>query len=193
MVGDVLSDGIGEGAWMIGFLLAQRLAELALGRHNTARLRAEGAVEFGAGHYPVMVALHAAWWLTLAWLGHDRALDPGWLAVFVVLQAVRVWVIASLGRRWTTRVLVLRGAPPVVRGPYRWLRHPNYVVVVLEIAVVPLALRLPGVALIFSAANAALLAWRIRLENRALAWAAGSGGPDAAIASTTLANGYPRR
>lgn len=182
-----------EGVWLIGFVLVQRLTELVLARRNTARLKAAGAVEFGAGHYPVMVALHAAWWLTLAWLGHDRAVNLGWLAVFVVLQAGRVWVIASLGQRWTTRVLVLPGAPPVVRGPYRLLRHPNYVVVVLEIAVVPLALGLPGVALIFSAANAALLAWRIRLENRALAWAAGSGRPGAAIASATLANGYPRR
>jgi len=184
---------MGDGVWLIGFLMAQRLAELAIARRNTAALRAAGAVEFGAGHYPAMVALHAAWWLTLAWLGHGRAVDPGWLAVFVVLQAGRVWVIGSLGRRWTTRVLVLPGAPRVIGGPYRFLRHPNYAVVILEIAVVPLALGLPGVALIFSAANAALLAWRIRLENRALAWAAASSGPSAAIVSATLANGYPRR
>ena len=184
---------MGEGVWLIGFLAAQRLAELALVRRNTARLKAEGAVEFGAGHYPVMVALHAAWWLALAGFGYDRPVNLGWLAVFVVLQAARIWVIASLGRRWTTRVLVLPGAPPVAQGPYRWLRHPNYAIVVLEIAVVPLALGLPGVALVFSAANAVLLAWRIRLENRALAWAAGAGGRHEAIAAVTLANGYPRR
>ncbi|MBS0532622.1 MAG: hypothetical protein JSR72_01060 [Proteobacteria bacterium] len=165
---------MGNGVWLVGFLAAQRLAELALARRNTTRLKAEGAVEFGAGHYPVMVALHSAWWLALAGFGHDRPVNLGWLAVFVALQAARIWVIASLGRRWTTRVLVLPGARPVAQGPYRWLRHPNYAIVVLEIAVVPLALGLPGVALVFSAANAALLAWRISLENRALAWAAGA-------------------
>lgn len=184
---------MGEGAWLIGFLLVQRLAELVLARRNTARLRAEGAVEFGAGHYPVMVTLHAAWWLALAWFGHDRPVNLGWLALFVLLQAARVWVIASLGGRWTTRVMVLPGAEVVARGPYRWLKHPNYLVVALEIAVVPLALGLPGVALTFTLANAALLAWRIRLENRALAWSAGAGPQPEANASATLANGYPRR
>jgi methyltransferase len=98
--------------------------------------------------------------------------NPVWLAVFVLLQIGRVWVIASLGRRWTTRVIVLPGSGPVGRGPYRWLKHPNYLVVALEIAVVPLALGLPWVALIFSLANAALLFYRIRVENEALAWAA---------------------
>lgn len=180
---------MGEGAWLIAFLVAQRLAELMLARSNATRLKVEGAMEFGAGHYPVMVVLHASWLAALAWLGHDRDLDPGWLALFVVLQVGRIWVIASLGRRWTTRVLVLPGAAPVMRSPYRWLRHPNYLLVVLEIAVVPLALGLPFVALIFSLANAALLAWRIRVENRALIWAAGEGPPSGAIPSATLAKG----
>ena len=182
-----------EGGWLIGFLLLQRLAELALARRNRARLLAAGAVEFGAGHYPVMVALHAGWWLTLAWLGHDRPVNLGWLVLFVVLQAGRIWMIGTLGARWTTRILVLPGAPPVTGGPYRWLRHPNYVIVALEIAVVPLARGLPGAALAFTAANAVLLAWRIRLENRALAWAAGAGRPRVVFASATLANGNPRR
>lgn len=164
---------MGEGLWLIGFLLVQRLGELVLAQRNTAALRAAGAVEFGAGHYPVMVALHAAWWLTLAWFGYDRPVNFGWLAMFVLLQAARIWVIASLGGRWTTRIVVLPGAEAVVRGPYRWLSHPNYVVVALEIAVVPLALGLPGVAAAFTVANGAMLVWRIRLENKALAWAAG--------------------
>ena len=163
---------MGEGAWLVAFLIAQRLAELGLAQFNTVRLRAEGGVEFGAAHYPLMVALHVFWLLGLWTLGHDRALIAFWLAVFVLLQVGRLWVIASLGRRWTTRVIVLRGAAPVASGPYRWLKHPNYLVVALEIAVVPLALGLPLFALVFSVLNAALLAYRIRVENAALAWSA---------------------
>ena len=162
---------MGEAAWLIAFLVVQRLAELGLAQWNTLRLRAAGGVEFGASHYPLMVALHGLWLLGLWLFGHDRSVDPIWLAVFILLQAGRIWVIASLGRRWTTRVIMVPGVPPVARGPYRWLRHPNYAVVVAEIAVVPLALGLPLFALLFSAANAALLAYRIGVENRALAWA----------------------
>jgi methyltransferase len=163
---------MGEGAWLVAFLLAQRLAELGFAQFNTRRLRANGGVEFGAAHYPLMIALHASWLLSLWALGNDRPIIKFWLAVFIILQIGRLWVIASLGRRWTTRVIVLRGAAPVARGPYRWLKHPNYLIVALEIAVVPLALGLPMVALIFSIANAALLIYRIRVENEALAWAA---------------------
>jgi methyltransferase len=125
--------------------------------------------------------------------GHDRSVDPAWLVVFILLQGARVWVIASLGRRWTTRVIVMPGAMPIARGPYRWLRHPNYLIVVLEIAVVPLALGLPYFALGFSLANAALLAYRIRVENQALTWAAQPAQPNAALAPATLANETPRR
>jgi methyltransferase len=163
---------MGEGAWLLGFVLAQRLAELALAQCNTLRLRAAGGVEFGSAHYPLMVALHAVWLLGLWMLGHGRPVDPYWLALFVALQAGRLWVIASLGRRWTTRVIVLPGAVPVERGPYRFLKHPNYLIVALEIAVVPLALGLPLFALVFTLANGALLFYRVRVENRALAWAA---------------------
>lgn len=161
-----------EGAWLVLFLAAQRLAELALAQWNTLRLRAGGGVEFGAAHYPLMVALHAFWLLGLWLLGHANAVDPLWLAVFILLQAGRVWVLASLGRRWTTRVIVLPGAAPLARGPYRWLRHPNYLIVALEVAVVPLALGLPIFALVFTLANLALIAHRVAVENRALAWAA---------------------
>ena len=171
----------------------QRLAELGFAQWNTARLRAAGGIEFGAAHYPLMVALHALWLLGLGVLGYDHAVDPLWLALFILLQAGRLWVIASLGWRWTTRVIVLPGAAPVVRGPYHWLRHPNYAVVVLEIAVVPLALRLPLFALVFSIANAALLAWRIRVENQALTWAALAENRAEALPPATLANGGLRR
>jgi methyltransferase len=159
---------MGEGAWLIVFLIVQRLVELGIAQSNTLRLRAAGGVEFGAAHYPLMVALHAFWLLGLWLLGHARPVDPYWLGLFVLLQAGRLWVIASLGRRWTTRVIVVPGAPLLVRGPYRFIRHPNYLIVVLEIAVVPLALGLPLFALVFTLANAALLTYRMRVENRAL-------------------------
>jgi len=183
---------MGEGAWLVAFLVVQRLAELGFAQWNTLRLRAAGGVEFGAAHYPLMVALHAFWLLGLWMLGHGSAVDPFWLAVFVVLQAGRLWVIMSLGRRWTTRVIVLPGTEAVARGPYRWLRHPNYLIVALEIAVVPLALGLPAFALAFTLANAALLSLRIRAENRALAWAVQTA-PAQALPAATLANGYPKR
>jgi methyltransferase len=175
-----------EGEWLIAFLVVQRLAELGYAQWNTSRLRERGGVEFGARHYPLMVALHALWLLGLWLFGHGRGVDPLWLTLFIALQAGRVWVIASLGRRWTTRVIVLPGAAPVARGPYRWLAHPNYLIVILEIAVVPLALGLPLFALIFSLANAALVTYRIRIENQALAWARQD-------APATLANETPRR
>ncbi len=188
---------MGEGGWLVAFLVVQRLAELALAARNTRRLRAAGGVEFGASHYPLMVALHAFWLVGLWLLGHDRGIDPVWLAAFAVLQAGRVWVIASLGSRWTTRVIVVPGSLAVVRGPYRWLRHPNYLIVALEIAVVPLALGLPAFALVFSLLNAALLAYRIHVENRALGWAIEAGSVNAAgqitTQITTLANETPRR
>jgi methyltransferase len=163
---------MGEGAWLVAVLIVQRLGELVFAQFNTNRLRAMGGVEFGATHYPLMIVLHASWLIGLWMLGKDRPVVAFWLAVFVALQVGRLWVIASLGRRWTTRVIVLPGAAPVTRGPYRWFKHPNYLIVALEIAVVPLALGLLVFALIFSIANAALLAYRIRIENEALAWAA---------------------
>lgn len=165
-----------DAARLVILLVAlQRLAELVLARRNTARLLAEGAVEHGAGHYPAIVALHAAWLLALG-LRAPGPVDPWWLAGFLVLQAGRVWVLASLGRYWTTRIITLPQAPLVRRGPYRCLRHPNYLVVVLEIPVLALALGLPWDALGFGLANAALLAWRIRAEERALAGRRGIAG-----------------
>lgn len=151
----------------IAFLLVQRLAELALARRNTARLLAQGAVEHGAAHYPLIVALHAGWLLAIAALGWNQPLHPGWLALFVLLQAARLWVLASLGPRWTTRIIVL-DRTLVARGPYRLIPHPNYAVVVAEIFVAPMVLGLWRVALVASVLNALVLAIRIRAENRAL-------------------------
>jgi methyltransferase len=162
-------EGIGnEGIWLIGFVALQRLAELVLARRNTAALLARGAIEYGAGHYPLMVALHAVWLIGLLALGWNHAVSRLWLGVFIALQLARIWILGTLGRRWTTRIIVLPGAPPVQSGPYRFLRHPNYAVVALEIAVVPLALGLPAFAMALFVLNLALLAVRIRCEDKAL-------------------------
>jgi methyltransferase len=122
-----------------------------------------------------MVALHAAWLIGLWWLGRDRPLEPVFVAVLVVLAALRIWVMAALGRRWTTRVIVVPGETLVRRGPYRFVSHPNYIIVVGEMAAVPLALGMPVYALLFSILNAAMLWVRISVEDAALRQAAGSG------------------
>jgi methyltransferase len=153
---------------ILGFVTAQRIAELLVSVRNEKRLRARGAVEAGRSHYPFMVAMHAAWLAGLWVSAWSEAANWWLLAAYAALQVVRYWVIASLGERWTTRVYVLPDAPLVTGGPYRYLRHPNYVVVVLEIALLPLAFGLVVFAVVFSLANAALLYWRIRVEEHAL-------------------------
>ena len=153
---------------LLAFITLQRGAELVWARSNERRLRAQGAVETGASHYPLIVLLHAAWLISLWWLGWDRPLLWPWVAAFFVLQAARIWVLATLGRRWTTRVLVVPGETLVRRGPYRFVSHPNYLVVALEIPVLPLAFGLPWLALGFGLANLAVLALRLRVEAQAL-------------------------
>jgi methyltransferase len=142
---------------LLSFLTLQRGLELVVATKNTRALLARGAYEVGGSHYPVMVALHATWLATL------------WIALFVVLQLGRVWVLATLGRRWTTRIVMVPGEAPIVSGPFRLVRHPNYLVVALEIPCVPLALGLVWHAIAFGFANLAMLWWRIRTENRAYA------------------------
>jgi methyltransferase len=146
----------------------QRIGELVLSNRNTRRLLAQGAKEVGAGHYPLIVAVHVLWLATLWWLAPGRAVDGFWLGMFILLQVARIWVIATLGPRWTTRIITLPDAPLVRRGPYRLVNHPNYLIVVGEIAALPLAFDLWIVALVFTLLNAVVLAIRIREENRAL-------------------------
>jgi methyltransferase len=146
----------------------QRLGELWLSNRNTKRLVAQGAREYGAAHYPLIVAVHALWLISLWWLAPGRGVDGFWLGLFVLLEIARIWILATLGRRWTTRIIVPPRAPLVRGGPYRIVNHPNYVVVIGEIAVLPLVFGLWQVALIFTLLNAAILAIRIREENRAL-------------------------
>jgi methyltransferase len=153
---------------VLSFVTVQRLGELVIANRNTRRLLEQGGVERGAEHYPLIVALHAVWlgglWL-LAW---DRPVNLAWLAAYAVLQAGRAWVLATLGGRWTTRIIAVPGETLVRRGPYRFIRHPNYAVVAGEILVLPLVFGLWVYALVFSALNAGVLWIRIRAEARAL-------------------------
>ena len=152
-----------------------RGVELVIAERHRRRLLAKGAVETGAGHYPWMVGLHAAWLAAApaeVWL-LDRPFLPRlafpMLALFALATALRWWVIAALGERWTTRILVLPEAPLVTGGPYRFLRHPNYLAVVLELAALPLVHTAWLTALLAAVSNAAILRVRIAAEERALA------------------------
>jgi methyltransferase len=147
----------------------QRLCELVIAATNTRRLMARGATEVAAGHYPLLVMTHVAWLIALWLWGRDQAVDPVALVLFIVLQGLRVWVIATLGRRWTTRIVVEPHQRLVASGPYRYLSHPNYAIVAGEIALLPLALQLPLVALVFTVLNTVVLGIRIRAEEQALA------------------------
>jgi methyltransferase len=153
---------------ILAYVTIERLTELWFSGRNTKRLLARGAREHAAGHYPLIVAVHALWILTLWLLAYDRAPDAFWLALYIILQFARFWVLATLGPRWTTRIIVLPGEDLVKEGPYRFLNHPNYWIVAGEIAVLPLVFGLPWVALIFTVLNAAVLIVRVREENRAL-------------------------
>ena len=152
----------------------QRLGELVIARANTRKLLGRGAIEVGANHYPLVVLVHAAWLIALWIWGRDQDVNLVALAAFAVLQGLRLWVLATLGSRWTTRIIVLPGEPLVASGPYRYLSHPNYAVVAGEIALLPLALHLPLLALVFTALNAAVLVIRIRAEARGLSVVGGT-------------------
>jgi methyltransferase len=157
-------------AWIIlALVAAQRLGELFYSRHNEARLRAIGGVEAGAGHYPFFFLVHGGWLAALAfWVGQGASVNWWWLGLFALLQIARVWVLASLGPYWCTRIITVPEAPLITSGPYRWLRHPNYALVIGEIAVLPLAFSAYTIAVTFSILNALLLVHRIRVENAAL-------------------------
>lgn len=152
----------------LGFIVIQRLSELVIAKRNTANLLAKGAYEVGASHYPVMVAMHSAWIACLLIFGYDETIAYGWFAVFAVLQVFRVWILGSLGSRWTTRIIILE-EPLIVRGPFKYFSHPNYMLVVAEIIVAPMVLGLVWVAVVFTVLNAAMLWVRIGVEHKALA------------------------
>ncbi|HUN30354.1 MAG TPA: isoprenylcysteine carboxylmethyltransferase family protein [Alphaproteobacteria bacterium] len=155
--------------WIVAAVALLRLAELLYAGRNTRRLLARGGVEVAPEQYPWFVALHAAWLLSLL-LFVPAGARPNLflLGLFALAQGARIWIIATLGAFWTTRVVTLPGAPLVRAGPYRLMRHPNYAIVCVEIAALPLAFGSWPIALFFSLANAVLIAWRIRLEDAAL-------------------------
>jgi len=156
------------GIVVLALVTIQRLGELWLSNRNTRRLLARGAHEVAPNHYPLIVAVHAIWLAALWWLAPGRPVDVLWLGMFILLQLARVWVVATLGERWTTRIIVLPGAPLVQAGPYRFVNHPNYLVVIGEIAVLPMVFGLATISLIFSLLNFMILAVRIREESKAL-------------------------
>ena len=153
---------------IIIFLVVQRLGELVLAGRNTKRLRGRGAIEVGAAHYPLMVAFHATWLAGIAWFGWNSAVNPILFGIFVVLQALRIWVIGTLGSRWTTRVLILPGETLVSGGPFKYFRHPNYMVVIAEIFVIPAMLGLWVFAMVGGIINLLILWLRIGVEEPAL-------------------------
>ena len=153
---------------ILGFVTAQRLVELPIARANTARLLGLGGREVAPGHYPLIVALHAAWLASLWWFALGRQIDINLLVLFGFIELARVWVLRTLGNRWTTRIIVVPGEKLVARGPYRFISHPNYAVVVAEIALLPMVFGLWKIAVIFSLLNLIILSIRIRAENDAL-------------------------
>ena len=157
--------------WALAILVlvaVQRLLELAIARRNTARLLNQGAHEVGRPHYPLIVAFHTLWLAGLFWFAWNAVVNWWFVAAFVVLQALRGWVLLTLGARWTTRILIVPGEKLVAKGPYQWIRHPNYTVVAAEIFILPLAFGLYAYAVIGGLINLGILALRISVEDKAL-------------------------
>lgn len=159
---------------LIGFVIVQRLTELAIARRNERLMIAKGAVEFGANHYPFMVLLHSAFILTVIFevSYFHRELSRIWLLLFIgfiFTQAMRVWALRSLGPYWNTKILVLPGANVVKKGPYQFIKHPNYVIVTIEIILIPLLFNAYTTAILFTILNIIILAVRIPAEEKALA------------------------
>ena len=154
---------------ILALVVLQRVGELWYASRNTTALKARGGIEHGHRHYPLIVVLHAAWLIAIAiGIRFDPAVRVFPLVLFVLLQALRVWVLATMGRYWTTRVITIPDTPLVNRGTYRFIRHPNYLVVVGEVALLPLVFGQLRNAIVFSVLNGAVLAWRIRIEEVAL-------------------------
>lgn len=154
---------------VLAYLIVQRLGELVYAASNTRRLLSQGAREFGADHYHYFILLHGSWILLMVMLARpDHALNPFLLSAFFLSQILRLWTLASIGKWWTTRIISAPHFPRVKKGPYKFLSHPNYTVVIIEVAIVPMLLGLWWVAILFSVLNAILLRHRIGIENQVL-------------------------
>jgi len=151
------------------FLITQRLSELYIASGNEKWLRSQGAVEYGQKHYPYIVALHTLFIASIIlehFLRGGTAISYFFLALFVILLALKFWILSSLGKFWNTKIFRVPGNGPVKRGPYKFLKHPNYVDVVCEIAIIPLVFHLYYTAILFTMLNAVMLTVRIRVENK---------------------------
>ena len=156
------------GMWLLALVIVQRLAELVYANANTKKLLAAGGIEHQAAHYGLIVGVHVSWLATLLWLVPQRPVIAVFFIAYILLQIFRAWVFISLGRRWTTRIITVPGETLVATGPYKYFRHPNYLLVSAEIACLPLVFGLWEVAAIFSVLNAIALSIRIKAENQAL-------------------------
>jgi methyltransferase len=156
---------------IVGLMIAERIAELFISERNRKALVARGGFEAGASHYPLMVGMHVLWigavtaWVVFA----PSQINVALAVIYALVQVLRIWVMTTLGRYWTTRIITVPDAPLVARGPYRFLRHPNYVVVVIELAIMPLMFGAWHIAAAFTILNAIVLWIRISAENSALA------------------------
>jgi methyltransferase len=153
---------------ILSLVTLQRIVELFIAQRNTKRLIARGGFEVASGHYLLIVALHTIWLAGLWYLAPRLEVSWPWIFAYLVLEAARGWIIAALGSRWTTRIIVVPGETLADEGPYKYFRHPNYMVVAGEIFILPMAFGLWWYALLFATINGALLYWRIKSEDEAL-------------------------
>ncbi|MFH0347529.1 isoprenylcysteine carboxyl methyltransferase family protein [Bacillus vallismortis] len=158
---------------LIAILIAQRAAEMAVARQNEQKVKKQGAIEFGESHYPYIIIMHILFFLSLTAevLLMNKQPSSWWIgiaAAILIVQAVRYWALCSLGAYWNTKILVVPGAELVKKGPYKWMKHPNYTVVILEILLIPLLYQAYVTMCLFSNVNAVLLTVRIRTEDKAL-------------------------
>ena len=154
---------------LILFIISQRLCELIYSNINTKRLLKEGAKEFGRKHYPLFIVLHSTWIISVfIFAPQNKEFNIYFLIIFFIMQIARLWVLISLGKFWTTRIISQVDQPLIKKGPYKYFKHPNYLIVCIEIAVLPLVYNLFNIAIIFTIANLILIFWRVNVENQAL-------------------------
>jgi methyltransferase len=151
------------------FVIVQRLSELYIAKGNEKWLRSQGAVEYGKEHYPFIVALHTLFIIAMIvedMLRGNRPIDFVFLILFILLLLFKFWALSSLGKYWNTKIFRVPGVGPVKKGPYKLFKHPNYFIVVCEIAIIPMVFHLYYTAIIFTVLNAIMLTVRIKVENR---------------------------